>query len=168
MANDNVKELLEVNKNAKTEVNNITKVGQKLPFPLIEEYLIGLEGNIEDMKAKIYPGLFSFYQNCFNDIEDENEQKSFIDTIMTINYSKRLLNSDEINNILSDNDFLKLINEIMKSNVMNDDYKRINQWYKTNGNFDIIQEKQIPNIDETINVNSNQNLINKVSIYDYY
>ena len=168
LANDNVKELLEKNKNVKTEVNNIINVSKKLPFPLIEEYLIGLEGNIEDMKAKIYPGLFSFYQNCFNDIEDENSQRSFIDTIMTINYSKRLLNSDKINKIISDNNFLKLINEIMKSNVMNDAFKRIYHWYKTNGNLDIIQEKQIPNIDETINVNNNQNLINKFSIYDYY
>ena len=163
-----VKNLLETNKKVKTEVNNLLKVSKILPFPLIENYLTGLKENINigDMKARIYPGLFSFYKNCFYDIEDENDQINFIDTIMTINAPEREVNFEDINNILSDNDFLKLINEIMKSNVMKDAYKRINEWYKVNGKFDIMQEN--PNLDEKINDNNNQNLINEITIYDYY
>jgi len=165
---NNVKYLLETNKKVKIEVDNLLKVSKILPFPLIENYLTGLKENINigDMKAKIYPGLFSFYKNCFYDIEDENDQINFICTIMTINDSEREVNFDDINKILSDNDFLKLINEIMKSNVMNDAYKIINEWYKVNGKFDIMEEK--PNLDVKINDNSNQNLINKTTIYDYY
>ena len=140
LANDKVKQLLQTNNKINTEIDNLLKVSKKLPFPLIEKFLIGLKENINivDMKAQIYPGLFSFYEKCFYDIDNETEQENFINTIMAINYSKRQLNFDDINKILSDNDFLKLINEIMKSNVMNDAYKRINEWYKTNGKFDIM------------------------------
>ena len=170
LADKDVQILLKKNNFLNIEVNNIKTICKNLPFPLIRECLG--EKSVPNLKGKITPNLYSFYEKCFLDINDENEQKTFINKIKEIHNSERKLNYDDIESILLDNEFLNLVDEIMKSKVLKDAYEKINEFYEKNGKLDIVNEELYKNSkekDNSINEEkNNKNLINNKNIKYYY
>jgi hypothetical protein len=145
----------------KLEIKNIQKFMTDLPFPLFQDYL-SLIGINFSKNPCIPQNLYSFYSICFYDLE-ENEKESFIENIRSIEYPISIIKEDDIKNVLNDNSFITLINDIMKSPVMKDAYTRIFYYYSTNGEFDLDQE-----VFEQKSFEIKNNYINNKSIFDYY
>ena len=145
----------------KIEIQNIQKFITYLPFPIFQDYLSQIGINFFESHS-IPPNLYSFYKICFYDLE-ENEKKSFIENIRNIEYPISIFNEDDIKNVLNDNSFITLINDIMKSPVMKDAYTRIFYYYSTNGEFELEQE-----VFEQKSFKIKNNYINNKSIFDYY
>lgn len=145
----------------KIEIKNIQKFMINLPFPIFQDYLSQIGINFFKSHS-IPPNLYSFYKICFYDLE-ENEKESFIENIRNIEYPISIINEDDINNVLKDNSFIALINDIMKSPVMKDAYTRIFYYYSTNGEFELEQE-----VFEQKSFKIKNNYINNKSIFDYY
>ena len=145
----------------KIEIKNIQKFMINLPFPIFQDYLSQIGINFFKSHS-IPPNLYSFYKICFYDLE-ENEMESFIENIRNIEYPISIINEDDINNVLKDNSFIALINDIMKSPVMKDAYTRIFYYYSTNGEFELEQE-----VFEQKSFKIKNNYINNKSIFDYY
>ena len=145
----------------KIEIQNIQKFITYLPFPIFQDYLSQIGINFFESHS-IPPNLYSFYKICFYDLE-ENEKKSFIENIRNIEYPISIFNQDDIKNVLNDNSFITLINDIMKSPVMKDAYTRIFYYYSTNGEFELEQE-----VFEQKSFKIKNNYINNKSIFDYY
>lgn len=137
----------------KYEVNNIAKYCNTLPFPLFQEYLNCQ--SVNDDK------LMLFFDYCFSDLEDY-DKNHFFEKIRNIKISKPVqsINITKIINIISNNSFLDIINDIMISPVMEDAYFRISNYYLTNGKININGEVK--------STNEKNNLINGQSLFDYY
>ena len=124
-----------------------------LPFPLLQHYLIKEHGLLDNINPEIF--LYDFYRNCFCDLESFNSE-TFIETIRAINIldSKESEKKAVIEGILKDESFLKLIKEIMISNVMRNVYFLMNEFYISNGKLSqdeekkILENKQIINLEE--------------------
>ena len=147
--------------NQQLEIKNIEKHNCILPFPLLQDYLSILKNNISGDYFYVV-NLYKFYKYCYFDFEDIAMEK-FIGNIKNDESTTHLIEVKNIKNILEDNNFIKLINNIMKSPVMKDAYIRIFNYYSTNGEFDIDQES----VKEPDYTNQN-NLINNKTIMDYY
>ena len=145
----------------KVEIQNIQKFMTVLPFPIFQEYLSQIGINFSKGLC-ISQNLYSFYRICLYDLE-ENEKESFIENIRNIEYPASIINEDDIKNILKDNSFITLINDIMKSPVTKDAYTRIFYYYSTKGEFDLVQE-----VFEQKSFKIKNNYINNKSIFDYY
>ena len=147
----------------KEEIKKIVKFNKNLPFPLLKNYL-DIKSIVTTKNSSEPSDLNNFYKNCFNDINDKEYLFSCIIKAHEPDSGKSIKKSD-VENILNDNDFVKLINNIMKSPVMRDAYTRIYIWYSTNGTFNLNKEK----IDDgEIPQNPKANLINGYSILYYY
>ena len=143
------------------EIKNIEKLNNILPFPLLQDYLSNLRNNISN-DSFYGDNLYNFYKYCFFDF-DNMALENFIGNIKNDESTTNLIEVRDIKKILEDDEFLKLINNIMKSSVMRDAYTRIFYYYSTNGEFDIDQEK----VTDTDFI-SKQNLINDKTIMEYY
>ena len=145
----------------KEEIKNIQKIVTDLPFPIFQEYLSQIGLNFS--KSSCIPqNLNNFYRICFYDLE-ENEKESFCENIRNIEYPTSIINEDDIKNVLSDESFITLIKDIMKSPVMKDAYTRIFYYYSTKGEFDLDQEDF-----EQKSFKLKNNYINDKSIFEYY
>ena len=143
------------------EIKNIQKHNNILPFPLLQDYLSILKRNTNGNYFYVF-NIYKFYKYCYFDLDDISLEK-FIGNIKNDESTTHLIEVDEIKKILEDNDFIKLIQNIMKSSVMKDAYIRIFNYYSTNGEFDIEQES-VTESDSTYQ----NNLINNKTIMDYY
>ena len=145
----------------KEEIKNIKKIMTYLPFPIFQEYL--LENNIHFYDNSCIPSsLNSFYKICFYDLE-EDEKESFIENIRYIEYPSSIINEDFIKKVLSEDSFITLIKDIMKSPVMKDAYTRIFYYYSTNDEVYLKQE-----VFEHKSFELKHNYINNKSIFEYY
>ena len=145
----------------KKEFKNIQIFKDNLPFSLFQDYL-SKNGIYFYKNSGIPDNLKSFYNMCFYDLE-ENEKEYFIENIRNIEYPTSIIIEDNIKKILNDNNFITLIEEIMKSPVMIDVYTCIFYYYSTNGEFDLEQKDFSEKTFEFKN-----NYINNKSIIDYY
>ena len=145
----------------KEEIKNIKKIMTHLPFPIFQEYLS--ENNIHFYDNPCIPSsLKSFYQICFYDLE-EDEKESFIENIRNIEYPSSIINEDFIKKVLSEDSFITLIKDIMKSPIMKDAYTRIFYYYSTKDKLYLEQEAF-----EHKSFELKNNYINDKSIFEYY
>ena len=141
------------NSNKNCEIIHILDCCKYLPFPLLQHYLIKEHGLLDNINPEIF--LYNFYRNCFCDLESFNSE-TFIETIRAINIldSKESEKIAVIEGILKDESFLKLLKEIMISNVMRNVYFLMNEFYFSNGKLSqdeekkILENKQIINLEE--------------------
>jgi hypothetical protein len=147
----------------KLEIKKIEKFNNKLPFPLLKHYL-DIKNVVISKNSSESSGLYNFYKNCFCDINDKEYLFSCLIKAHVPDSEKSIKKSD-VEKILHDYDFVKLINDIMNSPVMQDAYTRIYIWYSTDGKFNLNKEK----IDDgEIPQNPQDNLINGNTFYYYY
>jgi hypothetical protein len=147
----------------KLEIKKIEKFNNKLPFPLLKHYL-DIKNVVISKNSSESSGLYNFYKNCFCDINDKEYLFSCLIKAHVPDSEKSIKKSD-VEKILHDYDFVKLINDIMNSPVMKDAYTRIYIWYSTDGKFNLNKEK----IDDgEIPQNPQDNLINGNTLYYYY
>ena len=106
---------------------------------------------------------FNFYKNCFCDL-DNIQQNFFIEKIRRMNNiePKEEETEELIKTIINDADFINLIDQIMKSKVINNAYYLINQLSLTNGNINLNEKMEIKlnNIEEEEEKEENYKNIN--------
>ena len=147
------------------QIRNILKCNKSLPFPLLQDYLATLHKKVKITFSNMKEDYYNFYKNSICDIDDNNIKNLFknFDNAKMPDTSIRV----DIKNIIDNDKFINLINEIMKSHVMEDAYMRLYIWYSTDGEFNLnkdeIEENDLPKDNEV-----KHNLINGKSIKEYY
>ena len=158
--------MLKSQEGKKYEIENITKCINFLPFPLLEDYLKSINLEVDIQNSLSSNKLLNFYKICFVDFDlNDSQCDAFLEDIKKAKMSSKT--GIDIKGILEDTTFVNLIKEIMKSPVMKDAYNRISLSYLTNGKFDL-NKKKVEDSDINNARNSNYNLINKKSLFDYY
>ena len=140
------------------EIEHILKCNKDLPFPLLQHYLkMIVKLDVNDLSN------FNLYKNCFCDL-DNIQQNFFIEKIRRMNnIEPREEETEElIKTIINDTDFINLIDQIMKSKVINNAYYLINQLSLTNGNINLNEKMEIKlnNIEEEEEKEENYKNIN--------
>ena len=143
------------------EISNIIKYNNRLPFPLINDYLKSVDIELEVQYANPTKNIYNLYCSCFSSLNPKYIQEFFK------NYEEArtptMVLKDDIKKIIYNKNFTDLIKEIMISPVMKDAYKRIYVWYATFGEFGINKEKILEEYFQKENENI-YNLINGKSI----
>ena len=145
-----------------SEIKYIKDLCKELPFHLVKEYLekIGKEPEINTLASK---KIYNFYRNCYNDLDDYSK-KDFVEIIKgckTKNYKE----AEKIEEIINTKSFMEMVQNIMKSKVMNGAYDIIYILNATDGKYNY--NKEMTEEEQQIN-DSQRNLINGHSIYYYY
>ena len=150
-----------------SEIKYIKDLCKELPFHLVKEYLekIGKEPEINTLASK---KIYNFYRNCYNDLDDYSK-KDFVEIIKDFK-TKKHQEAEKIEKIINDKSFMEMIQNIMKSKVMNDAYNIIYGLYATDGKYNYNKEmtEEEKQIIDSQKFASQNNLINGHSIYYYY
>ena len=153
--------IIKLPRGSKKEIKNIQRIMTDLPFPIFQDYLS--INNIHFYNnPSLPPSLYNFYMICFYDLE-EDEKESFIENIRNIEYPSSIINEDFIKKVLSEDSFITLIKDIMKSPIMKDAYTRIFYYYSTKDKLYLEQEAF-----EHKSFELKNNYINNKSIFEYY
>ena len=150
------------NSDVNGEINNLKKINSNLPIPILYNYLETIELNLKKISF-LNPGIKILYKNAFNYIRDEKIKKNLFENYPNIIDEANYFN--KMHSILSEQDYIDLIKNIMKSNVMRESYALINKWYLSNGDFDLKQKKDK---NKCISTNEEKKLINGKEIINYY
>ena len=180
------KELIKKDNALNCEINNLIKFNKYLPFPIICDYIQGLDIPMP-VKNEIHfinNGLKFLYKNSYNYLNNK-ENKKFLFEKFPSNINNKNNLEDLLNSIIEDTSFIRLLKDIMKSKVMRQAYTLINKWYMNKGKFDLKKESEKvkdekanskeqnqKNKDEKINeefiINDESILINKIPLINYY
>ena len=168
--NPKVKKYVTQNQKAMLEINNIINCNKDIPFPLLQDYLKRLDiNNVDNFfnKYEISPILLNFYKICFCDCDTPQIQKEFIEHIFNINFPDNNDESEDIESILKNGEFIKLLNDIMKSEVMFNAYKIIDNWY-LNNELNANDNNDVDSDNEKMSENKDINPKKYISIFKYY
>ena len=186
-SNSIYKKYIQQNISINCEINNLKKFNNNLPFPIICDYLQGIDIPFS-IKDKIYfpnSGIKILYKNSYNYI-NELENKKILFEKYPSNINNTNNNDVLLDSVIKDENFIILLKDIMKSKVMREAYTLINKWYMNKGKFDLKNESEkIEEINEDSNCQNQKNkdytikkefisndnnnaLINKLPIIDYY
>jgi len=142
------KNFLKDNQYLEQEINNLKLLTKRIIFPILDDYIRKFMIIIPKNNYYLNSLLYYLFKNSFNYLSEEYDKQSLIkDYLLNFEneFDKDNIYETLINEKLKDEDFIKLIKSIMKSNVMNTAYSNINKWYLSNGKSDLNEESTLDN-----------------------